>query len=334
MSDEAAAAAPLASLGADVKRRLNALQNLQDKQALIEAEFRKELLELEKKYHGKYQPLYEERTAIVKGDKEPSDEECERPAADEEEEPKEAAEEEKKDAAPVKGVPEFWLTAMKNNMRLDDRITDKDADALKFLTDIKVHYLDNNPGFKLEFYFDENPFFTDAVLTKSYFLEFSPEASFGDNLMYDHAEGSQIHWKEGQDLSVTVEIKKQRHKGTNKTRTVKKTVPAETFFRFFSPPKAPSEDEEVDEDELEDLDAMLEDDYEIGELFKEKIVPHAVDWFTGKALEYEEDEEGGMDEWYGGESDDDDMDDDDEDNAAEGEEGAASTEKPPECKQQ
>lgn len=30
----------------------------------------------------------------------------------------------------------------------------------------------------------------------------------------------------------------------------------------------------------------------IGEEFKEKVIPHAVDFFTGKALEYEDYEEG------------------------------------------
>ena len=33
----------------------------------------------------------------------------------------------------------------------------------------------------------------------------------------------------------------------------------------------------------------MEADYEIGEEFKNKIIPHAIDWFTGKALQYEED---------------------------------------------
>jgi len=58
----------------------------------------------------------------------------------------------------------------------------------------------------------------------------------------------------------------------------------------------------VDEDELEELDARLETDYQIGEDFKEKIIPRAVDYFTGKALKYEEDYE----------EEDDDLDDEDE----------------------
>jgi hypothetical protein len=52
-----------------------------------------------------------------------------------------------------------------------------------------------------------------------------------------------------------------------------------------------------------------------GEEFKEKIIPHAVDYFTGKALEYGDYDEGDddfEDDFYDDE-DDDDEDDDDED---------------------
>jgi nucleosome assembly protein 1-like 1 len=83
------------------------------------------------------------------------------------------------------------------------------------------------------------------------------------------------------------------HAATGKTRTIKKEVPAESFFNFFSPPQPPSpeslEADDVDEEQLEELDARLETDYQLGEDFKEKIIPRAVDYFTGKALQYEED---------------------------------------------
>lgn len=45
----------------------------------------------------------------------------------------------------VKGIPEFWLTALKNLSIAADLITEKDEEALKHLTDIKVIHLDNNP---------------------------------------------------------------------------------------------------------------------------------------------------------------------------------------------
>ena len=93
---------------------------------------------------------------------------------------------------------------------------------------------------------------------------------------------------------------------TKQTRVVKKTVPTESFFNFFNPPKAPKEEDSIaSEDDISD---RLELDYTIGEDIKEKLIPHAVSWFTGEALQFEElDDEDELDE----EEDEDDEDDDD-----------------------
>lgn len=74
---------------------------------------------------------------------------------------------------------------------------------------------------------------------------------------------------------------------------MKKTVPVESFFNFFDPPKAPEADEDAESD---DVEVRLELDYQLGEDIKEKLIPRAIDWFTGEALQFEEldedDEEG------------------------------------------
>ncbi|KAJ1566597.1 hypothetical protein HK405_009167 [Cladochytrium tenue] len=70
----------------------------------------------------------------------------------------------------------------------------------------------------------------------------------------------------------------------------------------------------------------LEVDYEIGEVIREKIIPAAVHWFTGKALEFEDFGDDDDDDEEGGFS----LDDVDDEDGEEGEEG----EKAPECKQQ
>jgi nucleosome assembly protein 1-like 1 len=101
---------------------------------------------------------------------------------------------------------------------------------------------------------------------------------------------------------------------TNRTRLVRKARPTESFFNFFSPPVPPTQDaidnEEIDEDFLDDLDEKLERDYQLGEDIKEKIVPKAVDYFTGKALEYDlMDEDDDDYEDIDDDDDDDDLDD-------------------------
>ncbi|RUS23034.1 hypothetical protein BC937DRAFT_93077 [Endogone sp. FLAS-F59071] len=327
------------SLPSDVKRRINGLKYLQSKHAELEAKFQEEILALEKKYLELYRPLYEKRTSVVTGKSEPTDEEV---AAgekidvdDEEEEKKEEKKEEKEEEKDVVGVPEFWLTAMKNHIQLAEFITEKDEAVLKHLVDIRMSYIEK-PGFRLEFEFSENEFFSNDVLKKTYFYQ--DQAGYGGDFVYDHAEGTKIEWKEGKDMTVTIETKKQRHKGTNKTRVVKRTVPADTFFSFFSPPAVPADGEELDEEEAEGLDEKLEADYELGEEFKEKLIPHAVDWFTGKALSYENyegDDWGEEEDLYEdddeeeGDDDDDDDDEDDEDEAQ-----PAKGEQAPECKNQ
>lgn len=92
---------------------------------------------------------------------------------------------------------------------------------------------------------------------------------------------------------------------TRQTRVVKKTVPTESFFNFFSPPEAPSDEDEAGSD----IEERLELDYQLGEDIKEKLIPRAIDWFTGEALAFEEFEDADDD----GEFEDDDEDDEEED---------------------
>lgn len=97
---------------------------------------------------------------------------------------------------------------------------------------------------------------------------------------------------------------------TKQTRIVKKTVPTESFFNFFSPPKAPIED---DDDAASDIEERLELDYQLGEDIKEKLIPRAIDWFTGEALAFEELDEDDLEDFDDEDDEDDDEDDDQDD---------------------
>ncbi|KAG6000991.1 hypothetical protein E4U21_004842 [Claviceps maximensis] len=300
------------SLPPSVRRRVAGLRAVQQEHSKIEDEFQKEVLELEKKYFAKFTPLYEKRAAIVNGKAEPTDDEVK--AGENEEGPLQAevsadatAQQESEALGDVAGIPEFWLSAMKNQTTLAEMITDRDEAALKHLTDVRMEYLDK-PGFRLIFDFTENDYFSNKIITKTYFYQ--NESGYGGDFIYDHAEGDKIEWYPGKDLTVRVEAKKQRNKNTNQTRIVKKTVPTESFFNFFSPPQAPSEDDDADDDEaVGDIEDRLELDYQLGEDIKEKLIPRAIDWFTGEALAFEEEsDEDGLD---GEDFDDDDEDEDD-----------------------
>ena len=63
-------------LPAPVKRRIKALKQLQLKTTNIEAKFFQEVHELECKYYQMCVPLYDQRSQIVSGVYEPTDEQC------------------------------------------------------------------------------------------------------------------------------------------------------------------------------------------------------------------------------------------------------------------
>lgn len=253
------------SLPPHLKRRVEGLKGIHVDHTKIEAEFQKKILELEKEFAQRYRPLYERRAQIIQGKEEPTKEEVvagEASHADEDDEEEDAsAAGEKQSLADVavpadgeKGIPEFWLTALKNHVALSELITERDEEALRSLIDVRMSYLPGSQaGFKLEFEFDPktNAFFTNTILTKTYYYQ--DEVGFSGDLVYDHADGDKIDWKDDKDLTHKIETKKQRNKNTNQTRTVKRSVPVESFFNFFSPPKPPkgeeAEDEEADLDE-------------------------------------------------------------------------------------
>ncbi|KAF9231737.1 nucleosome assembly protein [Melanogaster broomeanus] len=334
------------SLPVEVKKNIEALKGVQVKQNELQNQYKRECLELEKKYLELHKPLYERRSAIVSGSSAATVEEIEagiKASIKDDPEYTPLAKDPPTGPAPI---PEFWLTALRNHVGLSELITERDAGALKHLTDIRLSYLssdDPKPGFRITFLFSPNAYFENEVLEKTYLYQ--EEVGYSGDFVYDRAIGTEIKWKEDKDLTKEFEIKKQRNKNTNRTRLVRKAKPTDSFFNFFSPPTPPSEDEDIEEEELEELEEKLEMDYQIGEDLKEKIIPRAIDYFTGKALEYdmlEDDEFDGLDDDE--DDDDDEFDDDDSDSDNEpparrrgppkGRGGGANTANPEECKNQ
>jgi len=312
------------SLPAPVKRRLKALKKIQLETTKIEAKFYEEVHALECKYHQMYMPLYEKRAQITKGDYEPKDEECDWPSDDEESDlaedvkdkvkvDEDKKDEEEKDKAPAKGVPEFWLTIFKNIEMMQDMIQEHDEPALETLNDVKVTFSEGSSaespmGFKLHFMFGPNDYFTDTELTKEYEMKCAPSEQ--DPFSFDGPEifrckGCPIHWKPNKNLTVKTVKKKQKHKSKGNVRTITKQVKNDSFFNFFDPPTLP-DDPEADVDV--ETQELLTSDFEIGHYIRERVVPRAVLFFTGEALEeedFDEEEDGSEGEEEGEEEEDD-----------------------------
>ncbi|KAJ3712842.1 nucleosome assembly protein [Lentinula raphanica] len=304
----------LESLPVEVKLSVEGLKGIQVKYQELQNQYKRECLELDKKYLALQKPLYERREAIINGSEKPTPEEI---AAGEQQSQKDDEDYTPlaKDDKVPSAIPEFWLTALRNHIGLAEIITERDEAALKHLIDIRLSYLngdekeyENKPGFKITFVFSPNEFFENEILEKSYLYQ--DEVGYSGDFVYYKAIGTEIKWKEDKDLTKEYEIKKQRNKNTNRTRLVRKARPTESFFNFFNPPIPPSEEDlesgKYDEDELDDMEEKFQVDYQIGEDLKEKIIPRAIDYFTGKALEYEAMDEDEDDDY-------DDIDDEDDD---------------------
>lgn len=222
------------NLPAPVKKRVSGLKGIQKEHTKLEAQFQEEVLELEKKYFAKFTPLYEKRSEIINGSIEPTEDQVKAGEEDDEDEEKEDATEKaaaepasEETAEPVSGIPEFWLSAMKNHISLAEMITDRDESALKHLTDIRMEYLDQ-PGFRLIFNFSTNEYFSNKTLTKTYFYQ--AESGYGGDFIYDHAEGDKIEWLPNKDLTTRVESKKQRNKSkTNVTFFCEPCLPVYSY---------------------------------------------------------------------------------------------------------
>lgn len=306
------------------------------------------------KYDAQHQKLYERRREILTAEVEPNDEECDFTLDDDTEEEEEDAknlcqdlekkakvegdgegegEEGSQKAAPshgfteeTKGIPEFWLTIFRNVDLLAEMLQDHDEPILTHLSDIKLKFHSEPMGFTLEFHFDENEFFTNKVLTKYYEMKCKPDAE--EPFRFEGPEiirckGCTIEWKQDKNVTIKVIKKKQKHKTRGALRTVTKTVPRDSFFNFFNPPTVPDEVGEVLDDQVQ---ALLTADFEIGHYIRERIVPRAVLFYTGEALDDDdfEEEEDGEEEEEGEDDDDPDFD------PTKAKDGG----KQPECKQQ
>ncbi|KAH0620959.1 hypothetical protein JD844_021888 [Phrynosoma platyrhinos] len=302
-----------------IETRIDALKQLQVKCAHIEAKFYEEVHDLERKYAALYQPLFDKRREFITGCAEPTDAEAEWHSENEEEEKlagdlknKVVIEDKEAGAAEEsspKGIPDFWFTIFRNVDMLSELVQ----------------------SFTLEFHFEPNDYFTNSLLTKTYKMKSEPDKS--DPFSFEgpeivDCEGCTIDWKKGKNVTVKIIKKKQKHKGRGTVRTITKQVPNDSFFNFFSPIKEdlPFSEEalfivELD-DKLEDLlkmyttafsgdgESLDEDsectlaiDFEVGHFFRERIVPRAVLYFTGEAIEdddnFEEGEEGEEEELEG-----------------------------------
>ena len=255
----------LESLPESVQECVKTLEGLDKEVENLQTNFRKEMRELERKYQALKAPIFAKRSNIISGDEKPPG------------------------TSSTEGIPDFWLGCLMNCNRIAPSITEKDQPILKYLMNITAATLpeDEGVGYRLEFSFKPNEYFTNEKLTKTYYM-----ADTDEDPLLEKCVGTPINWAAGKNVTVVTKKKKQRNKKGSGSRIVTKTERCDSFFNFFDPPKIPEPDDPVEDDqELLRRKTVLEVDYEMGVSIRDKIVPHAVKWFTGEAEDDDFDEE-------------------------------------------
>ena len=119
-----------------------------------------------------------------------------------------------------KSIDKFFLKAIKNsNFFLYNK---KDGNILEYLTNIKFVPLENKVDFRVEYYFDKNPFMENELLTKTYYFNLKNERLIKSDFC-------EIKWKD-KDSDPTKKLKIKKKSGKKTQTSLENT---ESFFNMF-----------------------------------------------------------------------------------------------------
>lgn len=265
----------------------------------IDDEEEKLYRELELKYDALYKAIYDERKDLLLGKVPPS----EAHLATYETRAQELNDEEYKklevQAVDVKeiqntplGVYGFWLRAMLNHSLISKQIQEKDRQILMYLQDVSCNLHQDSYGFDLVFTFEKNDYFNNEVLKKTFVMT--------KQNVIEKCEGTEIQWKDGKDVTKKKIKKKSKNKKAG-AKTVTKTVEQESFFNFFKTITMPDEKDlekpkDQENEEEKDVGELMDMDFDIGNEFKDQLIPLALEYYLEVIEEDEEDEDSCDDE--------------------------------------
>lgn len=181
-------------------------------------------------------------------------------------------------------IPNFWVTAFVNHPQVSALLNEEDEEALQYLTKVEVQeFEDIKSGYKINFHFDDNPYFENASISKEFHLNDTGEPS---------SKSTPIKWKAGKDLT---------NKSGGKAQAGKKRSheEQESFFSWF----------------LDHGDAGAD---ELGEVIKDDIWPNPLQYYL--ASEIEEDGADEDEDLEGEEEEEEDIEGEEEEEEAEEEE--------------
>ncbi|XP_044116638.1 protein SET-like [Neovison vison] len=166
----------------------------------------------------------------------------------------------------ISKIPNFGVTTFVNHPQVSALLGEEDEEALHYLTRVEVtEFEDIKSGYRIDFYFDENPYFENKVLSKEFHLNESGDSS---------SKSTEIKWKSGKDLM------KRSSQTQNKASRKRQHEEPESFFTWFT----------------DHSDAGAD---ELGEVIKDDIWPNPLQYYLvldmvdeeGEGEEDDDDEE-------------------------------------------
>jgi template-activating factor I len=181
-------------------------------------------------------------------------------------------------------IPNFWVTAFVNHPQISAILDEDEEECLHFLSKLEVEeFEDIKSGYRIKFYFDENPYFENDLLEKEFHL-----GAGGDPA----SKSTPIKWRGGSDLSKRLQEQQSAYNkndnDTNAKNSRKRPLDfPRTFFTWFT----------------DHGDASADD---IAEVIKDDMWPNPLQYFLVPDIEVEN---GGLD----GDEGEDDSDEDEND---------------------
>lgn len=337
-TNEKAADDEYTKLPTAIKYRVQVLRKMQLDEVQARAELEEAYLILQQKYHKKLRKVHEKRKRIIEGTYAAEPSEQLKPVVDDAT---------YRPTQTIAGIPQFWYRVLENAEMTSGWIDENDQPALEKLKDIRIVFgdpenqvpeeVDEAGGdveesacdqFSIEFEFENNAFFEDKVLRKTYQLGLRPEEEENpfeyEGAVIKGSVGTNIRWKKDKCLSYKIVNKKQRNPKSGATRTVKRKEKQDSFFNFFEnlPEITPKDNDEQREEKEEEIEL----DQELGLYFRDKIVPNAVLMFTNEFVDDEVES--------GSDSDSDDSDEQSDSDESEDDDQEIEQAEKPDCKQQ
>lgn len=177
---------------------------------------------------------------------------------------------------------------MLGHQSISKSIVEKDRPILAYLQDIELELHEKGQGYTLKFIFEKNSYFEGTEIKKT-FEQSKPN-------VIEKCIGTEINWTAGSDPTKEKKKKKVKKAGGGK-KTITKEVKCESFFNFFETielkekdEKSKKKDDSEEDDDEDDIGERMDADFDIGNDFKDDLIPLALEYYLG-VIEQESDDD-------------------------------------------